>query len=101
MGVLNFLAGLAAIILALELLVVTLLAAAVCGGIWYGLRIAQRKSPPLLARANGYIDKARAYERTGLRLLVKPVILANAYGVSAGTAILTLIERARAGRPSA
>jgi hypothetical protein len=95
MGVLNFIAGLAAVILTLELLVLTILIAAICVGVWYGLRFAERKAHPLFDKVNGYVEMARNYEHRGLRLLVKPVIVAHACGEQIGVTISSLLEQAR------
>jgi len=94
-NVLNFLAGLATIVLAMELLVLVFLVAAVCGGIWFGLRFAEKKADPALDKVNSYIDQARGYERMGLRMAVKPLIILHAFGEMVGVTVTSLVNRAR------
>jgi hypothetical protein len=99
MGVLNFLAGLAEIILAIELVVLLLVIAAVCAGIWFGLRFAEKKATPAFDKANEYIAKGRAYEQKGLRIAAKPVIMLHAFGEQVGVTLTRLIDQAREERP--
>lgn len=98
MGALDFIAGLAEIILALILLIATLLVAALCGGLWFGLRFTERKSGPALDKVNEYVGKARRFEKTGLGYAVKPVIAANSAGEAAGNAITALVRKAHEGK---
>ena len=95
MGALNFLAGLAAIVLAIELVVLVFILAAICAGVWYGLRFADRKATPAFNKVNEYVDRARGYERTGLRYAVKPFIALHVFGESVGVTLSDLIERSR------
>lgn len=95
MGVLNFIAGLAEILLAIELVVVTLILAALCAGIWFGLRFAEKKAVVGLDKANEYIAKGRNYERKGLGMAVKPVIEIHAIGEQVGVTLTRVIARAR------
>lgn len=95
MNVLNFIAGIAAIILGLELVIACLLAAALCGGIWFGLRFAEKKAMPLFDKVNGYMAKGRQIERMSLSYAVKPFIMAHALGAQIGITASTLAERTR------
>jgi len=96
-GVLNFIAGLATIILALELLIATLLFAAVCGGLWFGLNFGDRKLQPLLVKLNGYIAKGESLERQGLSKALRPLIAASSFGASIAATVSELGARTRTG----
>jgi hypothetical protein len=100
MDVLNILAGLAAIVLSLELLLATILFAALCGGIWYGLRMAQKKSRPAYAKVHEFIAKGEELERKGLTRAVRPLIVVVAYGEQVGTTVSRLIERTQHSSPA-
>ena len=95
MGVLDLLAGIAAVILALELFVVTVIFAAACAGVWFGLRFAQKKTDPSIQKLNGYIDKYRPYERRGLGYLALPIMLARQWGTRIGVTVSGLFDEAR------
>lgn len=97
MDVLNALAGIAAIILALELLTATVLFAALCGGIGYGLRLARKKSGVGYAKVHELIATGEEYERKGLTRLVTPVIVVASYGEQVGTTVSHLIDRTKQG----
>lgn len=97
MDVLNVIAAIAAVILSLELLVATILFAALCGGIWYGLHLAQKKSGPAYAKVHELIAKGEDLERKGLTKAVRPLIVAAAYGEQIGTTVSRLIDRTRQG----
>lgn len=98
MGVLNFIAGLAAIVLAIELFILVLVIAAVCGGLWFGLRFAEKKASPAFAKVNGYVELARRYEKTALGIAVKPVIQAHEFGALIAGTLGSLVERAQGQR---
>lgn len=98
MGALNFIAGLAAVILVLELLAVTILGAALCGGVWYGLRLVKRKSHSAFDKVNGYVDKTRVVEHGALRYVVAPVIVAHSLGENIGVTVSKLVKQVREGR---
>lgn len=100
MDTLNTLAGIAAIILSLELLLATILFAALCAGIWFGLRLAQKKSRPAYEKVHQLIAKGEDLERKGLTRAVRPLIVATAYGEQIGTTVSRLIERTRQGTPT-
>ncbi|HEV3312191.1 MAG TPA: hypothetical protein VG815_16900 [Chloroflexota bacterium] len=95
MDALNLVAALAAVILGVELFVVTLLLAAICFGIWFGLRFAERKAQPAFDKIDGYVTQARAIERKALGFVVKPLIEAHAFGEMIGVTIAGLAERTR------
>lgn len=95
MGVLDFIAGVAAIILAIELFVAMVLFAGICGAIWFGLRLAQKKTDPGIQKLNGYIDRYRPYERRGLGYLALPVILAYQWAARIGATVTSLFDEAR------
>lgn len=100
MGVLNFIAGLAAIILAFELLIATLLFAALCGGLWFGLNLGNKKLSPLFVKANTFIEKGQQKERKGLRVALTPLIKASAVGTSVAASVTYLRSRLTSrGRP--
>ncbi len=97
MGVLNLLASIAVIVLALELLVAVLLFAAVCGGLWFGLRLGQKKSSTLFAKLDGYVGMAREQERRVLGYAALPFIQGTALGEMVLTIVRSLYSRADRG----
>jgi hypothetical protein len=93
--VLNAIAGVAAIILALELLIVVVLFAALCVGAWYGLRMGQRQVQPGFVKVNDYVAQGRAIERKALGIIAKPFIVAHSFGEIVGVTVTTVVARTR------
>ena len=100
MDFLNILAGLAAILLGFELLVVVLIIAAVCGGIWFGLLKGDQKASIGFAKLHRYLEQVRNYERLGLRTAVKPVILLYGLAEAVAVTVQRLVEHAQDSNPS-
>jgi hypothetical protein len=95
MDILNFFADLAEVILTIELLLLILVIAAVCAGVAFGVWWAESRVNPLFARLNGYISQGQDYERTGLRMAVKPLIAIHTVGECVAVTLRTLRDSAR------
>jgi hypothetical protein len=93
MSILNFIAGIAAIILALEVLVVAILFMGIATGLWFGLRFGQRRMGRSFSKVNTALSQATAIERKGLALAVQPFIQATATGQAITATVKRLLTR--------
>jgi len=94
--VLNFMAGLAEIVLAIELVFVVFVLAAICAGIWFGLSKAESKGiEPGFAKLNEYLSRGAELRHKGIRTAMTPLIALVSFGEVVSVTVRSLVARAK------